>query len=370
MPTLGDVVDLLARLVPARARRRLGRRRAGAAATRTHDGTPDPAGRRPGHRGGRRGGRRGTPTCCVTHHPLFLKRRARRRRDRPQGPHRCTGCSATGCALLTAHTNADRAGRRRLRGAGPRARPARRRARSQPTRRAPLDKIVVFAPVADAERSAPRWPRPAPGRIGDYDQASFTLAGRGTVPAARGRAPGDRRGRASSRSSTRSGSRRCCPRARAAAVVAAMLAAHPYEEPAYDVVELAAADGPRPWLGPDRRPAAADRRCASSPRTWPRCCRETAHGVRVAGDPDRVVQTVALCGGAGDFLLDRARAAGADVYLTCDLRHHPAVGVARARRPGAGRRGALGGRVDLAAGAAGAAGRGPGRYGGDPRQHD
>ncbi len=50
----------------------------------------------------------------------------------------------------------------------------------------------------------------------------------------------------------------------------------------------------------------------------------TAHGVRVAGDPDRTVETVALCGGAGDFLLDRARAAGADVYLTSDLRHHPA----------------------------------------------
>ena len=33
----------------------------------------------------------------------------------------------------------------------------------------------------------------------------------------------------------------------------------------------------------------------------------TAHGVRVAGDPDRLVQTVVVCGGAGDFLLDRAR---------------------------------------------------------------
>lgn len=51
---------------------------------------------------------------------------------------------------------------------------------------------------------------------------------------------------------------------------------------------------------------------------------ETAHGVRVAGDPSTTVQTVALCGGAGDFLLDRAREIGADVYLTSDLRHHPA----------------------------------------------
>src|SRR5690606_33878844 len=48
------------------------------------------------------------------------------------------------------------------------------------------------------------------------------------------------------------------------------------------------------------------------------------HGAtRVAGDLDRVVRTVALCGGSGDFLLGTADAAGADVYVTSDLRHHP-----------------------------------------------
>jgi dinuclear metal center YbgI/SA1388 family protein len=50
----------------------------------------------------------------------------------------------------------------------------------------------------------------------------------------------------------------------------------------------------------------------------------TAHGVRVAGDPERPVTTVALCGGAGDFLLDQLAGSGADVYVTSDLRHHPA----------------------------------------------
>jgi dinuclear metal center YbgI/SA1388 family protein len=50
----------------------------------------------------------------------------------------------------------------------------------------------------------------------------------------------------------------------------------------------------------------------------------TAHGVRVAGDPDRPVRTVALCGGAGDFLLDLLASSDADVYVTSDLRHHPA----------------------------------------------
>jgi dinuclear metal center YbgI/SA1388 family protein len=50
----------------------------------------------------------------------------------------------------------------------------------------------------------------------------------------------------------------------------------------------------------------------------------TAAGVRVAGDPDSVVTTVAVCGGAGDDLFDEVRASGADVYVTADLRHHPA----------------------------------------------
>ncbi|MFI7742274.1 Nif3-like dinuclear metal center hexameric protein [Kocuria rhizosphaericola] len=50
----------------------------------------------------------------------------------------------------------------------------------------------------------------------------------------------------------------------------------------------------------------------------------TAHGVRVAGDPDALVRRVAVCGGAGDSLFDAVRAAGADVYVTADLRHHPA----------------------------------------------
>ncbi|MFW6600176.1 Nif3-like dinuclear metal center hexameric protein [Propionibacteriaceae bacterium Y2011] len=50
----------------------------------------------------------------------------------------------------------------------------------------------------------------------------------------------------------------------------------------------------------------------------------TAVGVRVAGDPDRAVTTVAVQAGAGDDLFDEARRSGADLYLTSDLRHHPA----------------------------------------------
>jgi dinuclear metal center YbgI/SA1388 family protein len=47
-------------------------------------------------------------------------------------------------------------------------------------------------------------------------------------------------------------------------------------------------------------------------------------GVRAAGDPDRPIRTVAVCGGAGDSFLDDAVLAGVDAYVTADLRHHPA----------------------------------------------
>ena len=105
-------------------------------------------------------------------------------------------------------------------------------------------------------------------------------------------------------------------------MVAAALAAHPYEEPAYDVVELG--DPGRSATGTGRigdvEPMTlrdlAGRVAAALPAT--------TQGVRVAGDPDRVVRRVALCGGAGDFLLDAVRGTDADVYVTSDLRHHPA----------------------------------------------
>jgi dinuclear metal center YbgI/SA1388 family protein len=49
-----------------------------------------------------------------------------------------------------------------------------------------------------------------------------------------------------------------------------------------------------------------------------------AGGVRVSGDRDGLVRRIAVCGGAGDSLFDEVRASNADLYVTADLRHHPA----------------------------------------------
>ena len=59
----------------------------------------------------------------------------------------------------------------------------------------------------------------------------------------------------------------------------------------------------------------------------------TASGVRATGDPEALIRTVAVCGGAGDSLLDIVREAGVDAYVTADLRHHPASEAGEAGGP-------------------------------------
>lgn len=50
----------------------------------------------------------------------------------------------------------------------------------------------------------------------------------------------------------------------------------------------------------------------------------TAGGVRAAGEWERPIRTVAVCGGAGDAFLMEPAVLAADAYITADLRHHPA----------------------------------------------
>ena len=62
----------------------------------------------------------------------------------------------------------------------------------------------------------------------------------------------------------------------------------------------------------------------------------TAQGVRVAGEYDHEIGTVALCAGAGDSLLGHPAVVAADVYVTSDLRHHPASEARERARLGTG----------------------------------
>jgi dinuclear metal center YbgI/SA1388 family protein len=256
----------------------------------------------------------------IVHHPLLLRGVHSVAADTPKGKviHRLIG---NGTALYAAHTNADAPD------GGVSHAMALALGLVDPVPLDadaidPLDKIVVFAPVADAERIRTAMTGAGAGAIGDYDSCTFTTSGEGRFRPLDGATPTiGEVDRLEVVDEVRIES--VTPRHLRERVLAAMRAEHPYEEPAYDVVELAPyADATRGSgrIGRLDRPMSlqdfAERVGSALP--------ETAHGVRVAGDPERVVETVALCGGAGDFLLDKARASGADVYVTSDLRHHPA----------------------------------------------
>ncbi len=51
---------------------------------------------------------------------------------------------------------------------------------------------------------------------------------------------------------------------------------------------------------------------------------KTARGIHIAGDLNQIIENVAICGGAGDSLLDLVAQTNADVYITSDLKYHVA----------------------------------------------
>ena len=256
----------------------------------------------------------------LTHHPLYLKGVHGFTSQTPKGRTSLTLARA-GCALLAAHTNADQA----QGGVSEAMADALGLREARPILPAPLpavDKLGVMVPEPDADTMRDALAAAGAGRIGDYDHASFTLAGQGRFRPLPGADPtigsvGEIEHVAEVRIEV------VFPRGRRDHVVRAMLAAHAYEEPAYDVLELAdpgvgvTGTGRIGDVGPTTLGAFAEQVAAALPGT--------AHGVRVAGDLDRPVRRVALCGGAGDFLLDTVRSTDADVYVTSDLRHHPAT---------------------------------------------
>ena len=255
----------------------------------------------------------------VVHHPLFLKPVHGFAATTPKGRTLATLVGA-GCALLTAHTNADQA----LGGVSEAMATALGLTDLEPLLPATglsMDKLVVYVPAEQADTLRSVLAEAGAGRIGDYDNASFSTPGTGRFRPLDGANPaigevGTTEAVAEERIEV------VLPRRLRGSVVAAMLAAHPYETPAYDVVELA--DPGLSATGTGRIGTVEPTTLGGFAATVAAALPPTAHGVRVGGDLDRPVRRVALCGGAGDFLLDEVGRTDADVYVTSDLRHHPA----------------------------------------------
>jgi putative NIF3 family GTP cyclohydrolase 1 type 2 len=110
------------------------------------------------------------------------------------------------------------------------------------------------------------------------------------------------------------------PRARRSAVLAALRAAHPYEEAAFELTEQPAlpAGSGSGRVGRLPEPMSLAEFTDYAGQRLPK----TSWGIRAAGRPDQQIRTVAVCGGSGAGYLPDARRAGADAYLTSDLKHH------------------------------------------------
>lgn len=255
----------------------------------------------------------------VTHHPLLLRPVHSVANDEPKGRliHRLI---QGGCALFTAHTNADvavdgvneaLADALGLRGCVP----------LRPWPQAPVDKIVTFVPPTHAEQVVDAMTAAGAGGQGFYRRCAWTVGGTGTFTPQLGAVPAiGQVGRREVLDEVRV--EMIVPRTSRSAVLTALRAAHPYEEVAVDVIELAATWGTT-GLGrvgeldvDTTLQAFAEQVAAALP--------QTPGGVRFHGDGHRSVRRVAVCGGAGDGLLAQAAAAGVDVFVTADLRHHPA----------------------------------------------
>ena len=255
----------------------------------------------------------------LTHHPLYLRGTTSVAATDPKGRsvHRLV---RAGCGLFVAHTNADVAdpgvsdalaeavGLRDL-----------RPLQAQPAD--PLDKLVVFVPEPAAEPLLDALSAAGAGNLGDYERCAWTTTGTGTFRPTEGANPTlGRVGDVERVTETRL--EVVLPRRSRQSVLRALLAAHPYEEPAYDVLELAAVLGRR-GLGRVGE-LATPLSLADLARRLAEVLPATAWGVRSSGDPGAVVTTLAVCGGSGDSLLREAARSGAQAFLTADLRHHPA----------------------------------------------
>lgn len=256
----------------------------------------------------------------VVHHPLFLKPVHGFPATTPKGRTLHTLARA-GCALLTAHTNADQA----VGGVSEALATALGLAEQAPLVPAPgreMDKLTTYVPQAQAESLRAALAEAGAGAIGDYDGCSFSTSGEGRFRPLEGADPAiGAVGRPEVVAEERI--EVVLPRRLRAAVVTAMLAAHPYEEPAYDVVELA--DPAVGATGTGRSGVVAATTLGAFAERVASVLPATVQGVRVAGDPQRPVRRVAVVGGAGDFLLDQVARGPFDVYVTSDLRHHPAA---------------------------------------------
>ncbi|MFZ4521000.1 MAG: Nif3-like dinuclear metal center hexameric protein [Bacteroidales bacterium] len=180
-----------------------------------------------------------------------------------------------------------------------------------------LVKLVVFCPVGQAEEVRKAMFEAGAGQIGNYDCCSYNSLGDGTF-------------RASDLASPFVGEKNTLhvepetkievifPQYLESGILKAMLAAHPYEEVAYDLIPLnnELKDAGAGLIGEldETSDEAAFLRLVKKNLDIP-VVRHTPFLLKP-------LKRVALCTGSGSFLIREAISAKADIFLTADLKYH------------------------------------------------
>lgn len=178
-----------------------------------------------------------------------------------------------------------------------------------------LSKIVTFVPHEHAVAVRDALFAAGAGVTGNYDRCSFNVTGEGTFRAGQGAEPfAGEVGRDHTEPEVRI--EVVVPSYIIGKCVRALLDAHPYEEVAYDIIALqngfngAGAIGRLPVPLPGEELLERLKQLTGIP------------AIRYSGDLQRSLSTVALCGGSGSEYLGAAARAGADAFLTADIKYH------------------------------------------------
>jgi len=180
-----------------------------------------------------------------------------------------------------------------------------------------LRKLVVFCPENSAPAVREVIFKAGAGHIGNYDSCSFNASGYGTFRALEGANPYvGKPNELHHENELRM--EFIIPQYRQSAVINAMILSHPYEEVAYDIYPLdnrfeSIGAG---MIGELNEPEDARKVLTRLKNTFKAgCIRHT----KIVKDK---VKRIAVCGGSGSFLISRAMAAGADIYISGDIKYH------------------------------------------------
>lgn len=253
----------------------------------------------------------------IAHHPLFFRPLKRIWTDTPEG-RIIAKCIEHRISVYAAHTNLDVA---------PGGVNDLLADRLQLVDRKPLQssygealyKLVVFAPVEAAETVREALAKAGAGTIGAYEACSYEMTGTGRfTPTEEANPQIGSRGTPEAVEEVRI--EVLVPELKKARVLKALLRAHPYEEPAFDVILLDQQTDEQ-GLGRIGR--------LEEPMTLRQFAQRTKEqldvpAVRIVGSPEEVVQRVAVLGGSGSKYVHAAKRAGADVYVTGDMDFHTA----------------------------------------------